>query len=580
MAYQALYRKYRSQDFDEIVGQRPIIKTLINSLKKGKISHAYLFSGPRGTGKTSVARLFAKALNCQEGVGEICNKCESCLAISQNRHQDIIEIDAASNSGVDEVRELIEKVKYAPMEGRYKVYIIDEVHMMTNNAFNALLKTLEEPPAYVVFILCTTEPYKLLPTIISRCQRYEFKKIDNEDLKTLINKVLKSEIATADNEAVDLLVELANGGARDALSLLDQILAYSGNNITSADIETVFGLITDNQKIQLLQYLKSGNVNQLLSLYDSFLSKNIDISRLIAEILDLLKDALIYLTTHDENLINKINTVKTISSFLSIKDVNDFISEFMNCSKEIKIASNPSFTFEVYLLKIASLYQSEGLKDSTIKDEPNNDLIKQIQKTKQTSKEEPKISNEEEITPLIADEKDIDIFNPEDIIKEEKVSILQKKPAKVQQKSEILKSSGPSNYLDDVNIINILVQSKKDLRKKLSTIWSNLEDYLDDEKFGPYANILLDATIFSVSDDYLILNNNYESKSKKTNLIEYQSTFAELIEKITGKKYFVYSLGRSRSTEITKKFYGLMQLNKLPKADEIPTIHIEQIEEE
>lgn len=580
MAYQALYRKYRSQDFDEIVGQRPIIKTLINSLKKGKISHAYLFSGPRGTGKTSVARLFAKALNCQEGVGEICNKCESCLAISQNRHQDIIEIDAASNSGVDEVRELIEKVKYAPMEGRYKVYIIDEVHMMTNNAFNALLKTLEEPPAYVVFILCTTEPYKLLPTIISRCQRYEFKKIDNEDLKTLINKVLKSENATADNEAVDLLVELANGGARDALSLLDQILAYSGNNITSADIETVFGLITDNQKIQLLKYLKSGNVNQLLSLYDSFLSKNIDISRLIAEILDLLKDALIYLTTHDENLINKINTVKTISSFLSIKDVNDFISEFMNCSKEIKIASNPSFTFEVYLLKIASLYQSEGLKDSTIKDEPNNDLIKQIQKTKQTSKEEPKISNEEEITPLIADEKDIDIFNPEDIIKEEKVSILQKKPAKVQQKSEILNSSGPSNYLDDVNIINILVQSKKDLRKKLSTIWSNLEDYLDDEKFGPYANILLDATIFSVSDDYLILNNNYESKSKKTNLIEYQSTFAELIEKITGKKYFVYSLGRSRSTEITKKFYGLMQLNKLPKADEIPTIHIEQIEEE
>ena len=189
MAYQALYRKYRSSNFDELVGQEPIKQTLLNSLKLKKISHAYLFSGPRGTGKTSVARLFAKALNCEEGIGNICNKCSNCISVTEGSHPDVIEIDAASNSGVDEVRNLIEKVKYAPIKGRYKVYIIDEVHMMTNSAFNALLKTLEEPPSYCVFILCTTEPYKLLPTILSRCQRYEFKKISDSEIKKLLNHI-------------------------------------------------------------------------------------------------------------------------------------------------------------------------------------------------------------------------------------------------------------------------------------------------------------------------------------------------------------------------------------------------------
>ena len=292
MSYLALYRKYRSKNFDELVGQNAVKQTLVNSLKMQKISHAYLFSGPRGTGKTSVARLFAKALNCEEGLGHICNNCSSCYAISEGSHPDVIEIDAASNSGVDEVRDLIEKVKYAPIKGKYKVYIIDEVHMMTNSAFNALLKTLEEPPSYVVFILCTTEPYKLLPTILSRCQRYEFKKIGDADLKELIVRVLKEENLMASNDAINLIVELANGGARDALSILDQVISYSGNDIQEDDVINMFGLVSSEEKIRLLEDIRNKNTLRVLKSFEDFVSRSVDLSRLVNELLSLLKDSL------------------------------------------------------------------------------------------------------------------------------------------------------------------------------------------------------------------------------------------------------------------------------------------------
>src|SRR5574344_2830890 len=218
MAYRSLYLTYRPQTFKEVAGQSTIVKTLENALTSGKIAHAYLFAGPRGTGKTTMARLLAKALNCDEGIGKQCNKCSNCLSISEGSHPDVIEIDAASNNGVDQVRDLIEKVKYAPIKGKYKVYIIDEVHMMSTGAFNALLKTLEEPPENVIFILCTTEPYKVIPTIISRCQRFDFSKIDDKDMKWKLLEVLKDEKATYDEDGVNAIISLADGGMRDALS--------------------------------------------------------------------------------------------------------------------------------------------------------------------------------------------------------------------------------------------------------------------------------------------------------------------------------------------------------------------------
>lgn len=561
MSYKALYRKYRSQNFDELVGQEAIVKTLLNALKKGKISHAYLFSGPRGTGKTSVARLFAKALNCAEGIGHICNKCQSCLAINENKHPDVIEIDAASNSGVDEIRNLIEKVKYSPIEGQYKIYIIDEVHMMTTSAFNALLKTLEEPPSYVVFILCTTEPYKLLPTIISRCQRYEFKKIDDKDLTKLIKNVLSKENVNADDDSIRLIVELANGGARDALSLLDQIIAYSGNNIISKDIEKIFGLTSITEKITLLKYIHGNDTLNVLNKYQNFISRNVDVSRLVNELLNVLKDALIYLKTNNLELLTStsLNSVKEITNFLNEAEINSYINLLMECNKEFKISNNPLFTFEIYLLKLSSLNNSKIIitKNNVVKEEIN------AQPQKEIIEEKVEIIPKQEVKRNVV-----------------KSTILQKNPAEIDLKKINLDSSGLSNFISDDNLIKLLSIAKKDLRTKIASLWPNLENYLDDKKYGPFATILMDSSLFAVTDKHIIIVNNYDIATKKVNVCKNQNSFSELIEKISGYKLFIYSLNRVRYIDIKSKFLNLQQVNKLPVCEDINEIKIttEEIE--
>ena len=236
MEYQALYRAFRPQKFSDVVGQHHVTKTLQNAITRNKESHAYLFSGPRGTGKTSIAKIFAKALNCQyETDGEPCNECELCVSITDGSANDVIEIDAASNNGVDEIRNIRDKVKYAPAEAEFKVYIIDEVHMLTTGAFNALLKTLEEPPAHAIFILATTEPHKIPATIISRTQRFDFKSLDIEEITERLEFVAQQENTAYDKEALSYIARIAEGGMRDALSIMDQVIAFSSDEITMQD---------------------------------------------------------------------------------------------------------------------------------------------------------------------------------------------------------------------------------------------------------------------------------------------------------------------------------------------------------
>ena len=594
MAYLALYRKYRSKTFEEIVGQEPIVKTLKNALLQNKVAHAYLFSGPRGTGKTSIARLFAKALNCEQGLGHQCNVCENCKAMNNNSHPDVIEIDAASNNSVDDARSLIEKVRYSPMLGKYKVYIIDEVHMMSSSAFNALLKTLEEPPSYVVFILCTTEPHKVLPTIVSRCQHYEFKKIDDKDLIKLIKKVLLNEGVSASDEAIHLITELANGGARDALSLLDQIIAYSDKKIEVSDIEQIFGLTTISDKITLLKFISKGDTLNVLNKFNQFISKNVDVERLVSELLVILKDILIYQKTKNIDLLVSLNeiSVKELSDIFLNTELNNLISLFMDCQKEFKITNNPTFTFEIYLLKSLEVFNSVNeIEISTNSDkniefvppkEPeNNKINSSIEDLNKTKKEEKLIVPQETIIQNLKEEtKEIDIFNPALEIENEEKEKLEniKKVFKTSIKIEKLSNEGEIYSINDDSIIKILVNANKEERLALFNNWKLFENYLEHENTKELSEILLDeCNIYARSEDYTILVCNKESLAIKLNRVQNQEIISNFIKDVTKtKKTFVYVLDRIRKVNISNKFYNLDRINKLPSKDEIANVTIEK----
>jgi DNA polymerase III, tau subunit (EC 2.7.7.7) len=289
LAYQAFYRVYRPQSFREMSGQSHVKRTLQNALLADKTTHAYLFSGPRGTGKTSTAKIFAKALNCEHApTDEPCNECATCKSITNGSHPDVIEFDAASNSSVDEMREIIEKVRFAPASARYKVYIIDEVHMLSTSAFNALLKTLEEPPSHAVFILATTEPHKIPATIISRCQRFDFKRLSSTDILERMKIVLEDIQLPYDEQALKVIAKSAAGGMRDALSMLDQVVSFSGEKLTLEDALFVTGSISQEIFYELAKSLAERDVAKVLAMLEQLMSEGKDAVRLSEDLITFL----------------------------------------------------------------------------------------------------------------------------------------------------------------------------------------------------------------------------------------------------------------------------------------------------
>ena len=360
MSYKALYRSYRPQTFGEVAGQEHIVTTLKNAIKENRISHAYLFAGPRGTGKTTVAKLLAKALNCT-GENPPCDQCPNCKAITVGEHPDVIEIDAASNNGVDEVRDLIDKVKYAPINGKYKVYIIDEVHMMSTGAFNALLKTLEEPPAHIVFVLATTEPHKILPTIISRCQRFDFKKVENHDIISRLEYVLKSENKKYELSALESVAKLAEGGMRDALSILEQCLAYN-NELTVESVNMVYGLLSMDNKISFIKQLLSKDIKGVLTSLDNMLSGSIDIKRLTFDLVDVLKDIIIYKNTQDVSILFVLTQqdVDNLAPYILVEEAFEIIDILIEASSHYSQSLDANTYFELAMLKICNRIKEEN----------------------------------------------------------------------------------------------------------------------------------------------------------------------------------------------------------------------------
>lgn len=300
MLYQALYRRHRPLSFNQgWVGQQHIVKTLQNSLEAGRLTHAYLFSGPRGTGKTTAAKIFAKAVNCLSSdhpVSEPCNRCELCLQVNSGNALDVIEMDAATNRGIEEVRDLRERVKYSPALGRYKVYIIDEVHMLTTEAFNALLKTLEEPPSHVIFIMATTEPQKIPATILSRCQRYDFRPLTEDMISLHLQAVAQQAGAELEESAARLLAFRAQGGMRDALGLLEQVIAYTGSKISQEHVWQALGTIDKSRLVELINAFSSKDIGAVLRLLEEFGSMGVDYRQLLSDMLEVLRDSLLQIS--------------------------------------------------------------------------------------------------------------------------------------------------------------------------------------------------------------------------------------------------------------------------------------------
>ena len=352
MAYQALYRKWRPQKFDDMVGQTAVTKTLKNAIIHHKTSHAYLFTGPRGTGKTSAAKIFAKAINCLNPQdGEPCNECLLCKGITEGTIGDVIEIDAASNNGVEEIRDIRDKARYAPTQATYKVYIIDEVHMLSTGAFNALLKTLEEPPKNVIFILATTEPHKIPATIISRTQRFDFRRITNDEIIQRLRYILEQEEIAYEEEALSVIARCANGGMRDALSLLDQVISFSDDKVSFEQAIQVSGSLTDDLMIEFVRLLTQQQAQAALLQLQDLLLLGKEASRLIEEWLEFSRDLLVAKQTGD--MIGRSEAFVAFAKEVEEAFLYRFMDALNQTQQEMRFTTKPTISLEVFTIKMA-----------------------------------------------------------------------------------------------------------------------------------------------------------------------------------------------------------------------------------
>lgn len=554
MAYQALYRKYRPSNFDEVVGQQPIIQTLKNAIVQNRIAHAYLFCGPRGTGKTSIAKIFAKMLNCEDESNKPCGKCTNCKMVQNGSHPDIIEIDAASNNGVDEVRNLIDKVKYAPMQGKYKVYIIDEVHMMTTGAFNALLKTIEEPPAHVVFILATTEPNKVIPTIISRCQRFDFNKVSQKDIEKRLSIVCKEEKIEIDPEAISLIAQLADGGMRDSLSILDQCIAYCSSNITVDNVREIYGVLTTSDIGKLFEHLYAHEVDALIQQIQECSDKGMDLKRLTSDFITLLKESIILDYSSNSQLVS--NTHKEVIEKYLLKSPSPFrfnvLNELMDVFNKYNYASNVLDYLETALLK--SISNSYEIKSKTTRDV--------IEDSDRENKENFAKSSDLSYD-LTSEKSEIDKKVPKNsentgISELETISDVSR---------ETLKEAGNKDskiILNDEYILQLLVGANKTERKIDTAKMDERNMYLADLEYAKYANSLRNIAIVASGDKYIVVAVRSELEAKEINEMQLTQGFEDFMEQVLGKAKKIFAIDHIQQTRVLEEFKERMIQGTLP----------------
>ena len=629
MSYKALYRTYRPTKFSEVIGQSHIISTLENIINNDRISHAFLFAGPRGTGKTSVAHIFAKTLNCTDikGTDKPCNMCQQCKDINT---LDIVEIDAASNNGVADIRTLIENAKYVPTSSKYKVYIIDEVHMLSKGAFNALLKTLEEPPKHVVFILATTEAHKIPITILSRTQRFNFRIISKEVISKQLRFVLDKEKITYDTESIALIANLANGGMRDALSIADQAAAFSNGNISFSSISQVFGIVSIENQINLLNLAFSDQTKSMLIKSSEFIDNGSDIERLSSSLIDILKDFIIFKKTSDADLMsttteNQMN-ILSVSIAFAYKSLDILIEMF----SKLRYSEVPRQSFELALLKI-----SDGNKNDPFVQQVNTTTPEQQSNTNEFQK--PLVKKEEikEIKEAVAveikeDESFGKIFStqeiqvvPEDVMSPEEVEQIQEEiestgefqiPEELLEEEnendsneeailatqevnietgpnverDILKMFDIEDEKEDHNemqvsftideVINLLVQADREAVKDAKYNWSTILKYATTTKFGTFTSLLYSAKIISAGNDFILVSSDDDNSIPQLNNFRKEELFIEFITLLLGKPLLLFAITKDEFEKVKQTWATISSENRIPEAKPIEKLQVKKIE--
>ena len=536
--HKALYRVYRPKNFSDVIGQEHIVRTLKNQIENNNVGHAYLFCGTRGTGKTSTAKIFSRAVNCTNlHNDEPCNECENCREILEDKNMDVVEIDAASNNSVDDIRELREHVKYSPAKAKYKVYIIDEVHMLSQGAFNALLKTLEEPPSYVIFILATTEPHKIPATILSRCQRFDFKRVTVKDISSRMRYICEKEGIEADEKALNLIARNSQGALRDALSILDQCISFEGNKISYNDVIELLGSVNIEQLFDLAESIIKEDTRKSLQILNDFIIWGKDVRNLVNDLIDHFRNLMVCKISNDLDEIISLpeETIDLLKQQAETIDTNNLI-RILNILSEaqdgMKISSNPRVLMEVTMMKIAQ----------PMFDESKEALIKRIENLEQ------KIESGNIKVNHISTNQTVDNFNENN-----------------QQNNNTVEKQEDEN----IEYENL----KGDDIKLVEKSWKKILQKMKEDKNQVIRALLQDVDSFNISEDtlYIIFTDNYsfaKSRLDSPVTIQYvEKVIREVLNRSFSVKIALKSQLSNLNTQIKKEDKGEQILKNIVSED-------------